>query len=228
MIAGMPRRTTRPRARPGLDAQRRRLLEATWRVLGRRGLEDATVEDVLQEAGVSRQTFYRCFESLDAAFRAVRAELERELKDAVTATLAGADAPDAWLRRVLDAVFEAARRAGPALAAVEREETRPGSPFQGARARRQAALADLVLAWFRARHGLDADRWKVRAVLLAVNQLCVAVCDPTRATAADVTAARDAALALAEGLLIVEGRRAGLWDVVPRGPAAPLPPGGPA
>ena len=213
------------RARPGVEVQRRRVLEAAWRVIGRLGLERARVEDVLAEAGVSRQTFYRCYASLDDAFRAVRGEVEGFLREAVLRGLAAAqDAPDTWLRGLLEAVFEAAVAAGPALAAIEREETRPGSPFEGARAERQARLAELVLASFRARHDLEADPWQVRAVIMAVNQLCVAVCDPARAGPDDVARAREAAWSLAQGLLLHEGWRAGRWDVVPRDPAAPLPP----
>lgn len=199
-----------------MEVQRRRVLEATWRVLGRTGGLDAMrVEDVLVEAGVSRQTFYRCYESLDAVFAAVHAEIQRVLQEAVAGALAATTSPDDWLEAVLDAVFRAAVEAGPALAAVEREETRPGSPFEGARARRQALLADMILAWFRAQHDLDADPWRVRGVLMAVNQLCVAVCDSRRATPDDVARARAAAHAIAQGLLLVEGWRAGRWKVVP-------------
>lgn len=212
--------------RPGVEVQRRRVLEAAWRVLGRIGLERARVEDVLAESGVSRQTFYRCFAGLDDVFRAVRAEVEGVVLGEVARALTAVDgeSPVPWLRAALDAVFGAAVAAGPALATIEREEARPGSPFEGARAARQDRLVDLVLAWSHARLGLDPDPWQVRAVLMAVNQLCLAVCDPDRAGPEDVAAAREAAWGLAQGLLLREGWRAGRWDVVARDPAAPLPP----
>ncbi|MGE0707720.1 MAG: TetR/AcrR family transcriptional regulator [Planctomycetota bacterium] len=203
------------RRRPGVEAQRRAVLEATWRVLGRQHLEDTRVEDVLREAGVSRQTFYRCFKSLDEAFAGVHEAVGAFLQEALQQALAGGAAPEAWLDQVIGAIVDAAVAAGPALAAIEREETRPGSPFYGARARRQEALAGLLQGWFQARYGLEASPWRARAALMAVNQLCVAVCDPARASADDVAAAKDAAAAVARGLLLLEGASAGLWTVEP-------------
>jgi AcrR family transcriptional regulator len=43
------------------DAQRRRVLDATYACIARTGLERTTVEDAAREAGVSRATVYRWF-----------------------------------------------------------------------------------------------------------------------------------------------------------------------
>lgn len=226
MIARVARRTApdrRTAPRPGVEVQRLRLLEAAKRVLARRAVEELRVEDVLIEAQVSRQTYYRCFDGLEPLVAALHAELETFLREAVARALDAADAPGDWIDALLVAVFDAAVAAGPALAAMSREEARPGSPREGARARRQAALAELMLAWGRARLGVDVEPWRVRAVLLAVHELCVSVCDPARVAPGDAARARDAARALARGLLLEEGRAAGLWDVVPR-PGSPPPP----
>jgi AcrR family transcriptional regulator len=44
------------------EASRRRLLEAARRVFNRYGYLAPSVDDIAQEAGVSRQTFYRHFD----------------------------------------------------------------------------------------------------------------------------------------------------------------------
>ena len=46
-------------------AQRARIVAAIVRVVGDRGVHDATVEQVISAAGVSRRTFYDLFDDLD-------------------------------------------------------------------------------------------------------------------------------------------------------------------
>ena len=83
---------------PGLEQQQRRdagpqtdrgharkaeLLEAARRVFERQGFLDARVADIAEEAGVSQGTFYTYYDSKDAIFREVAAELATRMIDAL-------------------------------------------------------------------------------------------------------------------------------------------------
>lgn len=75
---------------------REKLLGAARAVFGRRGYIDATITEIAQEAGLSVGGLYRYFDSKQALFVAVIAELDDELFRAITgATTSFADDPRA-------------------------------------------------------------------------------------------------------------------------------------
>lgn len=57
------------------ERMRARILDATMRVFAKQSLARPVIEDVVREAGVSRGTFYKYFNSLDEALIAVGQEL---------------------------------------------------------------------------------------------------------------------------------------------------------
>src|SRR5271157_754429 len=72
-VAGPPARATRP-GRPRLfepDVERQRLMDAAVEVLRRNGGNEATVADILAEAGLSTRAFYRHFHSKEDVVRAL-------------------------------------------------------------------------------------------------------------------------------------------------------------
>ncbi len=68
------RRNAGPQTGRG-HARKAELLEAARRVFERQGFLDARVADIAEEAGVSQGTFYTYYDSKDAIFREVAAEL---------------------------------------------------------------------------------------------------------------------------------------------------------
>lgn len=86
---------------------RDRLLEASLAVFGRRGYEDARVEDICQAAGSARATFYRYFGGKDDVFDALLDQLLVELDlisdevEAVTPDRAGFDTLRAFVAHFL-------------------------------------------------------------------------------------------------------------------------------
>ena len=97
----------RPDAAP-TDADpstRERILAATAEVLGRNGMTKLSISEVALQAGVSRPTLYRWFESKDDLLTAFGV-WERNLFDsgigAATAELHGAEKLDAALRFIVD------------------------------------------------------------------------------------------------------------------------------
>jgi len=92
-----------PRGRHGLprevvaQSQRERLLAAVVRVTAAKGYQASSVADILKEAGVGRETFYKHFNDKEDCFvtanDALVAELESEVRSAY-------DKPGSWSQRV--------------------------------------------------------------------------------------------------------------------------------
>jgi AcrR family transcriptional regulator len=82
----------------GSETRRQLILEAMVRVVGRKGYKETSVADVIEEAGVSRTTFYKHFEDKHECFLAA-------YDDVVVArvfdqVVAACDAEQSWLERM--------------------------------------------------------------------------------------------------------------------------------
>jgi len=101
------------------DTERLLLLDAGLRVMRRNGFSDATVGDVLAEAGISSRAFYRHFDGKDslmlALFQRDADAVARSLRDTVTTAETPVAALDAWLDAFLDLFYEPRRAARVAI-----------------------------------------------------------------------------------------------------------------
>jgi AcrR family transcriptional regulator len=122
-VSPRPRRTEQKTAD---DA--RRLVEATFEVIASAGNIEPSVRPILNEAGLSRETFYRCFESKDHLMQAVIAEGRQLLIDHLNARMARADDAESKVRAWISGVM---RQAETAQAA---KRTRPFAATAGQRA----------------------------------------------------------------------------------------------
>jgi AcrR family transcriptional regulator len=92
-----------PRGRHGLPrelvarSQRERLLAAVVNVTARKGYEETSVADILEDAGVGRESFYELFDDKRACFLAAHAALVDRLEAAVQAAY---DEPGPWAERI--------------------------------------------------------------------------------------------------------------------------------
>jgi AcrR family transcriptional regulator len=105
--------------REAYAAEVRRLIDAALVVMRRSGALDPAVRDVVREAGLSNQAFYRHFPSKDALLLAVLTDGRQRLVSYVEHRVATVDDPREQVRRWIEALMEQARRP---LAA---EATRP-------------------------------------------------------------------------------------------------------
>ena len=88
------------RVRVAADRRKRMLAQlsaAALRVMARAGVEGTTIDAIIQEAGVSRGTFYKYYDAPSDLIRAVGAELAEDLIRAVSPTLQSLDDPAARL-----------------------------------------------------------------------------------------------------------------------------------
>jgi AcrR family transcriptional regulator len=92
-----------PRGRHGLPreivtrSQRERLLAAVVRVIANKGYETATVADIIEVAGVGRESFYELFEDKLECMRTAHSLLVDDLEAQVRGAY---DAPGPWVDRV--------------------------------------------------------------------------------------------------------------------------------
>lgn len=99
-----------PRGRHGLPrelvtrSQRERLLAAVVRVTAARGYEATTVADILEEAGVGRESFYELFRDKRDCMLAAHALLIEDLESKVRAAY---NEPGDWQERLTEALAAA-------------------------------------------------------------------------------------------------------------------------
>lgn len=160
-----------PRAR----ARKRRILNAAQSLFARQGLERTTVEDLLQEAGVARATFYRAFSNMDEVVAALYDEYSDHVIHRLQRSLEQEGATGDWLLRVVDDALEDAQRQGPILGAIFREELRPESVlsrFESGRVHRQV---ELIGEWWHKSTGAPGDKELITCLVLMLQNLTVRV-----------------------------------------------------
>lgn len=79
------------------ESRRDLILAAMIRVVGRKGYKETSVADVIEEAGVSRTTFYKHFEDKHECFLAAYEVLVEQVFAEV---IANCDGSESWLRRM--------------------------------------------------------------------------------------------------------------------------------
>lgn len=88
------------------QAQRERLVAAMAHVSSTVGYEEATVERVLAEAGVSRRTFYELFDDREDCFVAAYDDAMRRVLRIVTDAYLDCEGPERRLERALEVLLE--------------------------------------------------------------------------------------------------------------------------
>ena len=106
----------RPPGRPRLyepDAERDRILVAALEVLRRNEGEEATVADILQEAGLSTRAFYRHFETKEDVVRALYEHDAQSFGDHLRRRVEAATGPDealsTWVNEMLGLAYDRRR-----------------------------------------------------------------------------------------------------------------------
>ena len=153
-------------------AQRERLTAAMAHVSATVGYEEATVERVLVEAGVSRRTFYELFDDREDCFVAAYDDAMRRVIRTVTDAYLDCEAPERRLEHALETLLELCA-ADPDLARMCVVEVfAAGSRARDRRAEamdRLARLAEHALGELRGDEKLD--RLSAQALVGAVHEL---------------------------------------------------------
>jgi AcrR family transcriptional regulator len=138
----------------------RRLVDAGFEVLRRTGDIEPTVNDVVAEAGLSKQAFYRHFRSKDELLVAMLEEGLALLVEYLERLMAGARTPAGKVRRWVEGVM--AQAADPEAAARTRpfvvNTARLADRFPAEMARSERALAAPLLTAVRGLPSPDPER----------------------------------------------------------------------
>lgn len=101
----------RAKPRPGVDEQRRVVAESAIRLFARSDARRVSIQQVCQEADVSRPTFYRCFDDKRALLEYVYEQsVDKYVEQIILDELPRGGDIERWIwqavTRVVDAVFE--------------------------------------------------------------------------------------------------------------------------
>lgn len=111
------------------DDTRGRLLRATAVGVARHGTRACTVQHILDEAQLSRRTFYKTFTSLEDALNALYEVAVRVLKHTMSSAISRARTPLGKVIAALDTYLEMQILGGPLITALQREAMHDGSPL---------------------------------------------------------------------------------------------------
>ena len=168
---------------------RRRILAAAGRVMKARGMEAASVEAVMRDAGLTVGGFYAHFPSKDALAQQALLDGMEASVDRLLAALAPVPDGAPWVRALVDAYL--AQADDPALehacplTLFLPDVARGSREFRNAFAERTGALLDRIAA-----HFPDVPGMTRRQAALAVYSACVGAVVLARAVAAPEARAR--------------------------------------
>jgi AcrR family transcriptional regulator len=181
MVARMSSRRQAVRLAPGPQgipraeiehAQRERLTTAMAHVAATVGYREATVERVLDEAGISRRTFYELFDDREDCFVATYDDAMERMLRVVTDAYLDCEAPERRIEHALETLLELCA-ADPDLARICVVEVFAAGPrVRQRRADAMDRLARLVQHALGELRGDDElDRLSAQALVGAVHEL---------------------------------------------------------
>jgi AcrR family transcriptional regulator len=160
-----------PRRRVGVDGQRLTIVAGAMKVLETKSYEQLSVEDVLQAAPVSRQTFYRCFPNKNALFHQIFRDGNAMFLMAIKSLDKSGDDAVTVADRALTGGLLFVIHGGAALRALYRETIKPDSEFAPYRQEVFDALVGDITQWASGLLKAPVEPMLVRALLIAVEQL---------------------------------------------------------
>jgi AcrR family transcriptional regulator len=165
-----------------------------------KGIEGATVEDILVAAGVSRRTFYKVFQNKEDVLVALHRGLSELFLQAIHAAVASTRAGSERMVRCVDVFLLAAQRSSGLMLQLQAEAQRR----ERLSARRKAMfleLVELIQAGFRQEGRPEPDALLLFGVLAGLEAIVRSQVESGRVSDEDMAKARAAMLALLRGAL---------------------------
>jgi AcrR family transcriptional regulator len=190
---------------PEADAHDR-VLRGAVAAFSKHGYGTSTVEHVLEEAGVSRRTFYKHFRNKQEVLKTL---FERSARRLLTAVRDAGATPGTHAERVVaavDAYVQLHAKAGPLGRLLLVEQLAPSSDILIERDKAFAEFAELIAASAE-RQGRGApDPLVVHAVVAGINAICVRMSEEYPPGGWDIARAKRSILRVLRALA-VEPRR---------------------
>lgn len=164
----MKQRDGRSKSRPGVDEQRRVILEGAAELFAVSGSRGVSIAQICEHVSISRPTFYRCFSDKDALVeelyqQAVRGPVELNMLSLLRAGEVGGTREG--LEKLADEIFANAKLAQ--LVFVESSD--PSSPAYAIVQRSFDAAAKEIEAWYRGHKQQAPSRTLLKATMIAAQ-----------------------------------------------------------
>lgn len=121
------RKSKKPRHDPHTEALRERVVRGAASAFGRLGYADTRVEDIVEDTGISRPTFYKVFESKDAVFFALSERHHAAIRERLDQAAASSPDPILQLERSIESFLRWRTELGPVGRVLDLEARGPSS-----------------------------------------------------------------------------------------------------
>lgn len=178
---------------------RSQILQGAATAFGQRGFGATSVQHILEEAKVSRRTFYRLFRNkkdvLHEIFETAGMMLIQSIQQAATL----GRTPQQKLENCIEVYVRAPRAAGPILQVLQSESARPGSKLSERRQQLIDEIIRVVDEQVRREANQQMDPLVYRGVLAAMEAISIYVYTETAATEEDIQRAKQAMIRIFAG-----------------------------
>ena len=148
---------------------RRRILDGAAAIINRSPIREVSVKHVLEEAGISRRTFYQYFRSLDAVVLALYEEASERLYTDLVAAVSSTNVTPDQVRLALNAYLDQEIQGGPVLYRLQAEAMHAGSPLHTVRERTFDLMSAYISEAVKNSTGKWVDSLVFRALLLGME-----------------------------------------------------------
>jgi AcrR family transcriptional regulator len=173
------------------------ILAAAMKVFARRGFSATRVEDVLEEAGVARRTFYRYFTSKEDVLAAVYELATGELLRALDEARESMEDPLAGVRTCVDLYLDFHVENAALLRVLVEQSIRSDSPLAGHRRRFRAQILKVMVRAAETRGVAPLDGFTYVALVSALEGVALELLEGS-APSDEVRRAKRAVHALVE------------------------------
>ncbi len=152
-----------------------RVIKAAAECFAERGIEDTSVQYIIERAGIARRTFYRYFPDKLSVMDAM---LDRSLKHLLAVSrkeMVALESGVERIRKAFDVYLHYARSEGRLVALLSGESQRSDSPLMETRLRRIGQLESLYVEAFEQVEGRPLDRFLARSLILLLETLTLHV-----------------------------------------------------
>jgi AcrR family transcriptional regulator len=177
-----------------------RILAGAAAAFAEKGIDGATVEDILVAAGVSRRTFYKVFQNKEDVLVALHRGLSELFLQAIHSAVASTRVGAERMERCVDVFLAAAQRTSGLMLQLQAEAQRR----ERLAARRKAMfleLVELIQAGFRQEGRAEPDALLLFGILSGLEAIVRTQVESGRVSDEDMARARGAMLALLRGAL---------------------------
>ena len=155
------------------EGPRRKVLEGTARLVVRRSFAELTVQDLLDEAGIARRTFYKIYRSKEDALRDLFEVGSGLMLAVIEAAASAASDPVLRISRGIEAFLDVQVQGAKLVVALTDEARRNGSLLAPRREELLRRLGALVEREYAELTGERVEPTLVRALLLGVEGLVI-------------------------------------------------------